>query len=418
MRAGQPGAKWPGWWPAGAAAGVLLALYLALTARGLGGTGDSAHYLAAAHSLRTAGRLLGPDGLPYRYWGPLYPALLAVFATPGAARLLHGLALLGTLGLWAGAGRCLLPARRAAALPWALALSTALLVPAKFVWSETVFGLLVAAYAAALLAWQRTGRGAWLGWATAAGFMLPLQRTAGFFVLLGAGTGLLLTGFAGGRSGWRLAAHGAACAAGGIAWNVYAEVLAGPPRPPAQGDFHKLIGSLADYGFVLGRWFAPLGTGLRAAGPFWLWIGLLAGLLAALGPRRPAASSPAAAISPPPEAGLRFLWALVAVYVLGHALAATSARGATGLHDTERYLAALAGPVLLLALARWPAAGPGPWRQLLNGTVLAAWLGYSALRVGHNVAALQPRPPQAWPVPGSPAGGGGRRLVASGHVEG
>ena len=380
-------------WALGAGALALLGLYLVLSGGGFGGTGDSFNYLAAARSLRAGGRLLGPDGTPYHLWGPLYPALLAVFASPVGIRWLHGVALLAHLGLWSWVGRFLL-GRRSWVLPLALALSTAVLVPAKFIWSETVFVALTAVYCVALAAWLRTGRGRWLAWATAAGFLLPLQRTSGVFLLAGAAVGLLMGGAWRRRDRWRLLAHGAGCVVGVLGWSYYA-ALAGPSESGQPGGWLKLLNTLADYGFVLMRWFGPIVAGWRGTTPAEAagWALVLVGLLAVLWPhtklQRPQ--------FPTSVAALQLFWWVVAADVLGHVVAVTRTRAGAGLHDTERYLAALVGPVLLLMLARWPAAGQRHWRQVLNGFVLAVWLGYSALRVGYNVAELCHRPPIVGP---------------------
>ncbi len=388
------------------AAAGLLVLFGYLTGPGLGGTGDSRHYLGTALHLRQTGQLTDVDGLPYRFWGPLYPGLLALCYAPWAVRLLHGAALLGSLVLWSRLGEKLLPPGRAQWLPPLLALSTAVLVPAKFVWAETVFGLLAAGYFVSLLAWLRSGHGGWLGLATALGFLLPLQRTSGFFLLAGAAAGLLATGATRGR--WRpLALHGLLGAAGGLAWNYYAEVSSGPPVYQHVYGLAKLGNSVADYGFVLGRWFVPLATGWRAQWPL-LWAVGLPGLLALLWPlagweRGGAGRSFAPGAAPVPlfgsGAALRLLWWVLVVDLLAHFVAVNLHRGAAGLHDAERYLAALAGPVLLLGLARWPAAAG--WRRL-GGGLLAAWLAYSAGRIAHNAYRLRARPPVAWPP--EPAG--------------
>ena len=71
---------------------VQLALFAWATAPGLAGTADSGFYLHAAGTLRTAGRLLHPDGTAYRYWPPLYPVLVALGGSLGALRLLHAAA--------------------------------------------------------------------------------------------------------------------------------------------------------------------------------------------------------------------------------------------------------------------------------------------------------------------------------------
>jgi hypothetical protein len=383
---------------------VLLALFAYMTATGIGGTSDSAYYQWAAHTWRENGQLLAPDGRPYRYWGPLYPLLLAGFYGPVGVKVLHGTALLVYLGLWTLIGQLLLPLGRRTWLAWLVALSAALLVPAKYVWSETVFGALTAVYFYALLRWSRLQQPGWLGVATVAGFLLPLQRTAGFFLLAGAGAGLLLTGRW--RGQWReLLLHGVGCSLGGFAWNYYAEVLSGPKLYQATRPWDAW-GSVADYGFVLARWLLPLRASWRDAVPG-VWVVALTVLLAAIFPvskeKKDALPTP---VEPPGAAvlgELRLLWWAVLVNIVALLLATGALRAATGPHNAERYCAALVGPVLLLLLARWPVAATGPTRkgQLLRwvgGILLGGWLAYSAVRAGHNAQQLRARPAMTWPA--------------------
>ncbi|MBF9140510.1 hypothetical protein [Hymenobacter properus] len=375
-----------------------------MTATGFGGTSDSVYYQWAAHTWRESGQLLAPDGRPYRYWGPLYPLLLAWFYGPAGVRVLHGAALLSYLGLWTRIGERLLPAGRRGWLPWLLALSAALLVPAKYVWSETVFGALGAVYFWALLNWTRQKQLGWLWVATAAGFLLPLQRTAGLFLLAGAWAGLVLTGQWQGK--WRpLLLHAVGCVIGGLAWNYYAEVLAGPKLYQATRPWDAL-GSVADYGFVLVRWLLPLGASWRDALPG-LWAVALPVLLACLFPYKKAEKQVGAPL--PAETGgararaeLRMLWWAVLVNIAALLLATGALRAATGPHNAERYCAALVGPVVLLVLARWPNAAELPSRyeksfRWLGRSVLAVWLAYSAVRAGHNALQLRARPAMPWP---------------------
>ncbi len=377
------------------AALLLLGLFAWMTAPGFGGTSDSAHYLATARHLRQGAGLVDVDGLPYRYWGPLFPVLLAVLQSPLALRLLHGAALLGHLLLWSRLGRGLLPAARARWLPLLLALSTAVLVPTKFVWAETVFELLAASYFGALMRWLHTNRGGWLMLATSAGFLLPLQRTSGVFLLGGAAVGLLVTGIVRGR--WRgLSAHGLACASGFLAWNYYAEVLAGPPVYQALGDGPKLVATLADYGFVLWRWLLPLATSWRVATPT-LWALALPVFLLLLWPRYAALNvhqpTGQPATQPAAAATQRLLWWVLLINIIAHVAATNLARGAAGLHDTERYLTAVAAPVILLVLAAWPARLN---HRSTSSIVLALWLLYSAVRVAHNAHKLRSTPVVEW----------------------
>jgi len=397
-------------WPLLLPALVLLGLFLYMTGPGFGGTGDSWNYLWAAKIWRQSGQLLAPNGQPYRYWGPLYPLLLAYFYSPAAVRWLHGGALLVHLVLWGQVGRWLLPAGRARWLPWLVALSTAVLVPAGFVWSETVFGALSAAYFWALLGWLRGKAGGWWGLATAAGFLLPLQRTSGFFLLAGAGAGLLLVGL--GRGRWRpLLLHWAGCAAGGLAWNYYAEVLAGPPVYQTHYPWDAL-GSVADYGFVLMRWFLPLAAAGRTLLPV-LWAVALPALLCLLFPVNPQKAPLAGNSDAGPfitrEQSLRLVWGVVLCTVVALLLATRASRAAAGPESAERYCAALVGPVMLLALARWPdldnrlGLKAGAWRRWVSPGILGGCLAYSAVRVGHNAQQQRHRVPMPWPEAVAPA---------------
>ena len=399
---------------------LLLALYGYTTASGLAGTGDSRLYLYAAHTLRASGQLLHPDGTPYRYWPPLYPLLLAAGGSLAAARLVQGAALLGSLLLWSWLGRQLLPMRRALLLPLLLAPSAPWLLVGRFVWAESIFLLLVGVYVVALLQWLRTARGEWAALATAFGALLPLQRTLGLFWLVGGGVALLLGTWRhlAVRGRWLLLLHlGLSGLAGGL-WQVHALLLAGPSRyHPGRGG-GQLLNSLADYGFVLGRWLLPLPASLRAAVPAGLWALLLLALLGLLWPRRRpwrqvgalapphTPDSEAAATAFPAPHGLSFsqqllrelLWAASVTLLVLVAGLTVFAQSAAGLHDAERYASVLFAPFVLLVLAAWPARAPG-W---LGTGLLALWLLGTVgrgLRVAHDLHRVPALAPESFPGP-------------------
>ena len=406
------------------AVGVLvqLALFSYTTAPGLAGTSDSRLYLHAAQTLRATGQLLHPDGTPYRYWPPLYPLLLAAVGSLAGVRLLHGAALLGSLLLWSWLGRQLLPRRRALLLPLLLALGTPSLLVGKFVWAECVFILLVAAYLAALLQWLRTARGEWAALATAAGVLLPLQRTLGLFLLAGVGVALLLGAWRhlAARGHWLLLLHLLLSGLSGLIWQTYALlVVAAPSRYHPPRGWGQLLSSLADYGFVLGHWLLPLPVSARAELPDALWAAALLGLFAVLWPRwRSRRPVGAMALPGPPDTlaantalpvppGLGFgpplmrkvLWAATVALVALVAGLTVFAQSAAGVHDAERYASVLYGPVVLLVLAAWPARAP----RWLGAGLLGLWLLGLAFRTGHVALDLRRVPPLAaasFPGPG------------------
>ena len=385
---------------------VMLTLYALMVSPGLGGTSDSIHYIWAAHTWRDTTSLLSPDGRPYRFWGPLYPLLIAAFYGSFGVRILHGVALLAHLSLWCRVGMWFLAPGPARWLPWFIALSSAILVPAKFIWSETVFGALAAAYMYAVVSWSRNKRAGRLGLATAVGFLLPLQRTMGFFLLAGVGVGLVLTGQW--RGQWRgLLLHWAGCAAGGLAWNYYAEVLAGPPMY-RSAQAAEALGAVADYGFVLARWFVPLVASWRDMAPG-LWALVLMASLFFLFPKHQTRQHLTLSATDEPIAAtllrMRLVWWTVLVTVSALVMATRTGRAAVGPHDAERYCVVLVGPITLLALWQWSrfmnarsvAANNKRW---LGYILLGGWLTSSAVRAGHNVMQLRQRPAIAWPSAG------------------
>ena len=408
---------------------VQLGLFAYVTAPGLAGTSDSRLYLYAAHALHATGQLLHPDGSPYRYWPPLYPLLLAAVGSMAGIRVLHGAALLGSLLLWSWLGRQVLPLRRALWLPLLLALGTPGLLVGKFVWAECVFMLLVAAYMAALLQWLRSARGAWLVLATVAGVLLPLQRTLGLFLLAGVGVALLLGTWRhlAARGRWLLLLHLLLSGLGGVLWQAYALlVVAAPSRYHPPRGWVQLLNSVADYGFVLGRWLLPLPAALRELVANALWVVALLGLFAALWPRR---QGQALAISDIPDdepanpafpaaPGLGFsprlmhvvLWAAAVALVALVAGLTVFAQSAAGVHDAERYASVLFGPMVLLVLAAWPARAP----RWLSAGLLAVWLLGLAFRAGHVAQDLRRVPPLAAASFAGP-GPDGQRVGAAGQ---
>ena len=391
------------WWPFVGlllAAGLLQsALYGYVTAPGLAGTGDSRYYLHAAQTLRDTGHLLNPDGTPYRYWPPLYPVLLRAVGSLASIQGLHGACLLGSLLLWSWLGRQLLPPRRALAVPVLLALSTSWLLVSKFVWAESLFLLLFAAYAVALWQWLRTGRWSWWAAVTLIGLLLPLQRTLGLFLLAGVGMMLLIGAWqrhASLRRG-QLLLHLVVSAAGGELWQWYALLVAGPSRYHPSRGWPQLLSSAADYGFVVGRWLLPLPTTGRALLPDVLWSAVLAGIFALLWPRRQTekpADAPVAIAStavaesllapmnraePSNRLLLQILWSGSLALVILVAGLTVFAQSAAGTHDAERYASVLFGPIVLLVLAAWPAH----WPRWLGRVLLGLWLLGAMVRIGH-----------------------------------
>jgi hypothetical protein len=382
---------------------LALGLYAYIVRPSLAGTADTYHYLSAAYNLQTKGQLLLANGGAFRWWPPLFVVVLSMIGSSSGVLWLNGLALLGSLVAWSAVGYRLLPAGRAWALPLLLALSSPTLAVSKFIWSEPLFNWLWASYFLVMLAWLR--RGGWqLGLlATALGCLLPLQRIVGIFLVAGAGVGLAWAG-AGSRRLVRpgalmQVAHVLGAGSGLLAWQLRHSLSVSDGVGPRL----SLPQAAADYGFVLGRWLAPLPTLLLEIVPAGWWLLLLLALLLLLWPR-PAQGPPAGGQWPP-------AWVLVSSRVLYTAclamlaaliLSVMRARAGHGLQEAERYATALYPPVMLLVLLAWPSKWP--WAAKLGPGLLGVWLLYQAARVGHSSQQLhQVRPielnyphPTAW----------------------
>ena len=373
------------------AAGLALALaaYLYATSTGLAGTSDSYYYLYAAATLQRKGQLLMPDGSPFRAWPPLFPLVLAALGGPGLVRWLNGVALLGAVAAWSAVGYQLLPRGRALLLPLLLGLGAPALVVGKFVWSEPLFNLLWASYFAALLGWLRRG-----GWAlgllaTALGCLLPLQRLAGIFLLLGVGAGLpwRTARQLAHPSPWALLAHLAGTSVGILAW----QLLKHPFSFTEIAKFLQPLPILASYAFVLWRWLLPLPlTGLTALPPA-VWAGLLALLLGVLWPPATSHSSGPAATGSIGLSGSRMLFYSLLVSLALLVYSAMRNRIGADVYEAERYFSPLYPIVLVLALRRYPAAvGAGTTRIAM--ALLLAWVFYQGLRLAHNAQQLRHLP--------------------------
>jgi hypothetical protein len=249
---------------------------------------------------------------------------------------------------------------------------------AKFVWSETCFLLLFTVYAVALYNCLTDKGKSWWLVATLAGWLLPLQRTAGFFVLAGVALGLLVAyRLTLRRYALALVLHFLLSISGGLLWQLHVWrtgldlplVLSNPASVGLQ--------ALNDFGFMLVHWLLPVP--IPPAPIPWAYLvgGVLVVVLLVMGAM---------------EIGKfgQMLLVTAGVYVVLHALSYQLSRGSAGFHDSERYAAVFYGPVVLLlfgALRRTMGQRP----RFLHWLLLV-WLLYPAVRVVHNAVFLRSRP--------------------------
>ena len=191
---------------------------------------------------------------------------------------------------------------------------------------------------------------------------------------------------------------------GGLVWQWYALLIAGPSRYHPSRGWGALLSSLADYGFVLGRWLLPLPTVGRTLLPHAVWAAVLLLLFGLLWPRRPLEvrstklSVELVSTEMPSQLMLQMLWGVLVTLVTLVAMLTIFAQSAAGIHDTERYASILFAPVLLLVLVAWPAQAP----RWLGRALVAMWLLCAALRAGHvamDLRRLKPLTPDSFAGP-------------------
>lgn len=152
----------------------------------IGTTYDSGEYEAAAASFHSSGKLVGSKGAPYTDWPPLYPITLSVFGNyiHGFAVVVNLLCLLFSIILWIGMAQNYLK-EYLIFYGILLSLSTPLLLISSFLWSESLFLLLLSVYMHLLFQYCKTQSIKWLLWATLAGFFMLLTRTVGITLVGG-----------------------------------------------------------------------------------------------------------------------------------------------------------------------------------------------------------------------------------------
>ena len=189
----------------------------------IGTTYDSGEYEAAAVSFHSSGKLMGSYGKPYVDWPPLYPVVLSFFTKylHGFAIILNLFCLLISMVLWIWMAEDYL----AEYLPLygiLLALSTSLLLIGSFLWSESLFLLLLSVYVKLLQQFYKTRVTKWLILASLAGFLMLLTRTVGITLAGGAAIAFVASYKEFDKKVWRmLLLHFMVVVSGLLAWLIY-----------------------------------------------------------------------------------------------------------------------------------------------------------------------------------------------------
>ncbi len=176
-------------WPALASLNIIiLACYEYVLSTGFARTHDSYHYLAAATSFATNSNFTDANQLPFTFWPPLFPLLLATFHPHFEifTHLVQPLLMLVSIQLWSLIGASMFSESSS---KWVfrviLFFSTAFLINVKFLWSETPFIFLFTCWVYCWVQLLSDSSPKWLVGILLAGCLMPLQRIAGLYLMAG-----------------------------------------------------------------------------------------------------------------------------------------------------------------------------------------------------------------------------------------
>lgn len=211
--------------------------YLLATRNGNNTTFDSQWYQAIAENLAKSFTYAGSGEEFPIYWPPLYSFILSL-AHPYSEEFVlvfHWLCLLGILFVWQKIAKTYLSSTWDAIFTFFLALSAPLLMLAVFVWTEIFFVLLLSLYLLFLKKFIECRNHQLLLLAAVFGFLMMLQRNAGFFLFIGSLFGLLLSLKRFSRKDvLYVSVHGLLAVSGFVVWNVYVIVVRNNHHVPGE----------------------------------------------------------------------------------------------------------------------------------------------------------------------------------------
>ncbi len=188
---------------------------------GLLKTHDSYQYLSAAHSLSTSHSLVDQNGHHFLFWPPLFPIILS--AIPNAEQTLVWVNMLITLSI--AVVVYLLIKRFIKNLILAILcfvqimLSVHLLLISTFLWSELIFLFLTVLFIHQLLQKPVSALSFYI--AIGLGFLLCLQRNAGFFIVTGGAIWTWVSEIQSNKKYLNALLLLTGGTSGGLVWNIY-----------------------------------------------------------------------------------------------------------------------------------------------------------------------------------------------------
>lgn len=162
-----------------------LGLHLYCTWGGLIWNSDSFHYWAASRSFKSEGVLQGLDGGPLTFWSPLYPIILSLFSEK-VYHIFHSLCFITSL-LFIYLYLKTITKQYLALISVAIfILSVYPYITSSFLWSETIFILLLFSGLLSYNSWlQNKRKNNYLIISILLLSLLCLQRNAGVFIIVG-----------------------------------------------------------------------------------------------------------------------------------------------------------------------------------------------------------------------------------------
>ncbi|OHX66881.1 hypothetical protein [Flammeovirga pacifica] len=225
---------------------------------GIGLSHDSIFYFHAAESIADKGVMLNPDGTLFLLWPPLYPFLLSLLIDYYPINFI----LLQIIGFYFVVYNTLKLSENINDKKYriviflSILLSTSLLMDYKFMWSEIVFLGLLSTYVNLFIDLDKKKiQSSHFLLLTLLGCLLPLQRTAMFFIWVGFFAYVI---FEKRDQIKKYILHFTISGVLGVMWHVYSVIFNHSRADFEMGGWTSVVHNLSDYSFVFTRWFLPI----------------------------------------------------------------------------------------------------------------------------------------------------------------
>lgn len=236
---------------------IISGIYLIQLLIGIGIDFDSLYYLSAANSFSIQHSFVNPDNTEFLLWPPLYPFILSVGISffPYNFIISQFIFLVIFLVVILGVIKRSFSDNYSLIIFFIIALGVSILMDFKFVWSEMLFISLLYSYYYIFKFKDWESNTFYFLLFTFLGMLLPLQRTAAFFLFSGIwGAYFLLEK----KIRMKLLYHSLISSIPAFIWHYYSVILSKSRHGMDFGGITILKQNVIEYSYILSRYFVPI----------------------------------------------------------------------------------------------------------------------------------------------------------------